>query len=156
MVVAVIKASWLQTPLFVRLCFPSIKTVFRMPVARLSPPHTPPFFAGKQSLAEPPWTLELSREGGGWETGYHIWKGGRVRNRSGPAHTLIIWLVKVFSCNNAWSRSLSLSLPSRLFCGCNLLCANTYTQMLINKCNVQQYFAHINGCVHKSNLTKIK
>lgn len=30
MVVAVIKASWLQTPLFARPCFPSIKMVFRM------------------------------------------------------------------------------------------------------------------------------
>lgn len=39
MVVAVIKASWLQTPLFVHLCFASIKTVFRMPVAQLPPPY---------------------------------------------------------------------------------------------------------------------
>lgn len=58
------------------------------------------------SAGRPPWTLELSRGGLGQVITFEEEK---ARNRSGPAHTLIIWLVNVFSCNNALL-GLSLSL----------------------------------------------
>lgn len=92
----------------------------------------PPPLVGMQSWPTP---LDLGVIAGGGVGQVITFEKEKARNRSGPAHTLIIRLVKVFSCNNA---SLGLSLSSRLLlvCACALCneCDNIriYTQLLIN------------------------
>lgn len=86
-----------------------------MPVAQL------PLLVQGFSAGRPPRTLELSQKG---ELGQVItFEEEKARNRSGPALTLIIWLVKVFSCNNALL-GLSLSPPVSYYVAahCMYLC----------------------------------
>lgn len=96
MVVAVIKASWLQTLLFVSLHKDSLQDACG---------SAPPPLARMQ-CRQTPWTLELSHDGVGQVIAFEEEK---ARNHSGPADTLIIWLVWLFSCNNAlhWSHPSS-------------------------------------------------
>lgn len=91
---------------------------------------------------------------GGWGWGFITFEKEKARNRSGPAHILIIRVVKVFSCNNAHPLSLLLAVIRWLhtLCACALVAAcyntGTYILLLIN----EEHYTLMH--LHKSNRTE--